>query len=324
MENKVLYWKLQNKLESPEIKPGTKEYDIYRNHYKVNYESRELMNEVQTIMHHRMNGFKSPLFSQIYSLTIAYVHENQIRVKYITGEEKDLLQTFLNIVKSEHFKEYKIACFEAEVLLPYLGIRLDRNGNKQTLPQDLQYKNMRPWNLTGISVRDYYQGAGVYKPTLKELAYIFNLESNFVDPADEFTLYQADKIKELKESAIDEVFTLVNVHRLIVGEDVVEDLTVVEEKVENVQEEVPSNPIIALYETKQLSGKVKDELIKVLSKKKPTKADRKHMEDILFAHYKEKLDVMDFADVKKEKEDKNEKRKQEIVEFLEEVWPQQK
>lgn len=316
MENKVLYWKLQNKLESPEIKPGTKEYDIYRSHYKVNYESRELMNEVQTIMHHRMNGFKSPLFSQIYSLTIAYVHENQIRVKYITGEEKDLLQTFLNIVKSEHFKEYKIACFEAEVLLPYLGIRLDRNGNKQTLPQDLQYKNMRPWNLTGISVRDYYQGAGVYKPTLKELAYIFNLESNFVDPADEFTLYQADKIKELKESAIDEVFTLVNVHRLIVGEDVVEDLTVVEEKVEDVKEEVEISPLEELYNSKELTSILKKKFTTLFNKKKPTKKDKENLYTILRGAWLH----CDFVNQDQDSKSEVERKEKEIKAFITELY----
>lgn len=316
MENKVLYWKLQNRLESPEIKPGTKEYEIYRDHYKVNYESRELMNEVQTIMHHRINGWKHPLFSQIHSLTIAYVHDNTVRVKYITGQEKDLLQTFLNTVKSEHFKEYKIAHFEADVLLPYLGIRLDKNKNKQTLPQDLQYKNTRPWNLTGISIRDFYQGAGVYKPTLKELAYIFDVETDFVDPADEFTLLQAGKTEELKQSAVDEIFALVNVHRLMLGEDVIEDLKIAEERVENVQEVVEIHPLEELCNSKEFTPAIKKRLESLMKRKKPTKKDKEQVFEIMRGVWVQN----DFVNGRQDSKAEVERKEKEIKEFITQLY----
>ena len=320
MEN-FLYWKLQTKLASPELVPNSKEYNLYREHYKANYETRELMNEAQTLMHQRFNGWKHPVFSAIHSLTIAFVNEGVVRIKYITGEEKDLLQTFVNLLKSDHFKEYRLATFDAEVLLPYLAIRFDKNAMPQPNVKDLTFRGLKPWNLTTFDIRTYYQGAGVYKLNLKEIAYVFNQECDFIEPADEFTYYQAGRLDEIKSSAVEEIFTMVNVHRRMMGEDALKDLKIAEERVEEVAEILPSNPLEQLFETKQFSGKLKEEITKMLTQKKPTKSDRTNIPKILYAHYKEKIDVMDYAKVKKQKEETNKKREEEINEFLKEIWP---
>jgi hypothetical protein len=40
----------------------------------------------------------------------------------------------------------------------------------------------------------------------------------FIEPL-EFSFYQAGKLTELRESAVDEIFTLANVHHLMMGEE---------------------------------------------------------------------------------------------------------
>lgn len=158
MSNKALYWKLQSINNTDMIEVGSDEFNIYREKFKKNFETRELMSEEETLIHYTYNAWRNPLFSKIYSLTLAFVDGETLRVKYLTGSEKDLLQTFLNEVKGEYFKEFQLVHSDAEYMLPYLGTRLDIHGFRTSLPKDLQYKGLRPWNLSGCSVRDYYQG----------------------------------------------------------------------------------------------------------------------------------------------------------------------
>lgn len=313
---KNIYWKLQSVNASETLEVGSKEFEIYREHYKKDYTTRELMSEQETIESYEKQAWKNPLFSRIFSLTLAFVEDNTVRVKYFTGTEKDLIQTFLNTLKSDYFKDYKITHFGAEYILPYLGTRIDMNSIKTTIPSGLTYRGIRMWNLTGLCVKDYYSGAGNYKNSLKELAWVYGIQTDFIEPADEFTYYKSGKLKELKESAVSEIFTLVNVHRAMFGEDLIPDLIWVEQHVENVQEEKPTDVLVLLFETKKFSGAVKEELLKKFAKKKPTKKDKENLKKIIIAHYLEIVDVMDFDKVKKEKEAINEERTKEVNEFI--------
>jgi len=295
-----LYWKLQSINQSSELEIGSKEFNLYRDKYKKDFDSKELMSEQETVEHYKLNAYKSPIFSKIYSLTLAFVENDNVRVKYIRGEEKDLITTFLNTIKNDHFKDFKLVHLDAEHMLPYLGIRMDRSSIKTSIP-DLSYKNLRPWNLTGVCLRSYYQGAGSYRPNLKEMAYIFNIDTNFIDFADEFDYFRANRLEELKGSAIVELFTTVNVHRLIMGENLIEDLTVSEEYVEKVEEVKPIDWLKELYAANAMTAEIREGLKNQIfgKNKKPTKKDLENIKKIVLSHYQTKKDKV--AE-KKEKE----------------------
>jgi len=310
-----IFWKLQSSNQSEELEVGSKEYNIYREHFKKDYETRELMTEQETVEHYKLNAWKSPMFSKIISLTLAYVETDVVRIIYYTGSEKDLIQTFLNTVKDSYFKEYSITHFGAEVLLPYLGIRVDKNKIKTSIPNDLKYKNLKPWNLTGTCVRNFYQGAGVYKPTLKELAYLFDLECSFIEPVDEVTYFQSGQLGKLRESAVDEIFTLVNVYRSIMGEGPCKDLNFKELLVEEVAEVKPSNFLALLWESQVMSPEVRSGLEKHLKKKKLTKRDREIVREIILGVYIQN----DFINGAQDSKTTVEKKTKEVDNFLETI-----
>lgn len=280
-----IYWKLQSVNQSEELEIDSLEYNLYRKHYKKDYMTRELMTMQETISHYRVNAFKNPLFSRIFSLTIAIVEDNTVKIIYYTGAEKDLIQTFLNTLKKDRFKDYTITHFGAETILPYLGTRMDKSGIKTSIPVGLQYKNMKSWNLLGLCVRQYYSGAGVYKNTLEEIASIYGLSCNFIEPIDEFTYYTSGRLDELKASAIDEIFTLVNVHRLMIGENSIEEIICSELFVESVEEVKPVNFLSLLYESQAMTLEVRTGLEKQLKKKKLTKRDREIVREIILGVY---------------------------------------
>lgn len=280
-----LYWKLQSVNNTELLEVGSEEFNIYREKFKKNFETRELMSEEETLIHYTYNSWRNPLFSKIYSLTLAFVDKEEIRVKYITGNEKDLLQTFLNSLKSEYFKDYQLVHSDAEYMLPYLGTRLDIHGFRTSLHKDLQYKGLRPWNLSGLSVRDFYQGAGVYKHSLKEIAWVYGLKTNYIEPVEEFDFFRKKDFDALRDSAINEITTLVNVHRLMVGENSVEAVSWSEEKVEAVVEVKPLNFLVLLWESQAMTLEVRAGLEKQLKKKKLTKRDREIVREIILGVY---------------------------------------
>lgn len=310
--SKHLYWKLQSINNTAMIEVGSDEFNIYREKFKKNFETRELMSEEETLIHYNYNAYKNPLFSKIYSLTLAFVDGETLRVKYLTGSEKDLLQTFLNEVKGEYFKEFQLTHADAEYILPYLGTRLDIHGFRTSLHKDLIYKGLRPWNLSGCSVRDYYQGAGAYKHSLKEIAWVYGLETNYIELADEFNFYKKGNFDALKDSAINEIQTLANVHRLMMGENAVSELSVVEQRVEAVEEVKPTNFLALLYESQAMTLEVRAGLEKQLKKKKLTKRDREIVRDIILGVYISS----DFINGQQDSKATIEKKTKEVDEFL--------
>lgn len=310
--SKFLYWKLQSINNTDMIEVGSDEFNIYREKFKKNFETRELMSEEETLIHYNYNAYKNPLFSKIYSLTLAFVDGETLRVKYLTGEERDLLQTFLNEVKGEYFKDFQLVHSDAEYMLPYLGTRLDIHGFRTSLPKDLQYKGLRSWNLTGCSVRDYYQGAGAYKHSLKEIAWVYGLKTNYIELSDEFNFYRKGNFDALKDSAIDEISTLVNIHRIMFGENPVNEISVAEQKVEKVEEVKSQNFLELLYETQTMSLEIRNGLEKQLKKKKLTKRDREVVREIILGVYLQN----DFINNNQDSKAVIEKKTKEVDEFL--------
>lgn len=307
-----LYWKLQSINNTDMIEVGSDEFNIYREKFKKNFETRELMSEEETLIHYNYNAYKNPLFSKIYSLTVAFVDKGILRVKYITGEEKDLLQTFLNELKSDFFKEFQLVHSDAEYMLPYLGTRLDIHGFRTSIPKDLIFKGLKSWNLTGFSVRDHYQGAGAYKHSLKEIAWVYGLKTNYIELADEFNHYRKGGFDILKDSAVDEIKTVANIHRILIGEEIVEEVSVVEQKVESVEEVKPTNFLALLYESQAMTLEVRAGLEKQLKKKKLTKRDREIVREVILGVYLQN----DFINNNQDSKATIEKKTKEVDEFL--------
>lgn len=314
---KVLYWKIQVTNQTPELEVGSLEMKIYKAHYLKDYTTGESMTDAEAQEHYKINAWKNPLFSKMHSLTLAFVDKDKIRVNHFTGSEADLLKQFINTAKSPYFNDFKMACFDAEYLLPYLGIRMDKNNIREILPADMVYRNLRPWNLTGTCIRSYYQGAGAYKPTLTELAYIYNLENNIDLRRDEVTLYLNGDVEALQNNAIEEIRLLINIHRKMNHKNPIEDFEVKHDHVENITVEEPKTLLHELYETKNFDSNFQERLKAHLKKRKMLKKEKPVVEKLICASYFEKIDVTDFK--KKDKEEINEARRKEVQTFMEQL-----
>ena len=280
---KQIFWKIQTIPQTEELEINSKEFNLYKEKYR---EHNKLETDEEVLNDYYKSGSKNPLWGKIYSLSVGFVDEatNVARIKVFKGEEKDIIQNFLNTC-NEHFKASKIIGYNLSFLLPFLRSRMLKNGLKiQGLHSGLIDLNCKPWTLQGICLQDGFKGIGWWSNSLEELAYLLNLETNFIDGKDVYLNFLAGKHKELDESIIDETFTLINCHKIINGEEPCTELNSTVVILEDVKE-VELTLLQKLYNNNQITLDIKNEVEKLVKSKKPTKKEKEHLFTILRGVY---------------------------------------
>ena len=305
---KQLFWKVQTTPQTKNLEIGSKEFNLYKEKYK---EHNNLQTDEDVLIDYYDNASKNPLWGKIHSLSLGFVDEatNVARIKVFKGEEKDIIQNFLNTC-NEHFKASKIVGYNLSFLLPFLRSRMLKNNIKlQGIHEGLVDLNRKPWTLQGMCLQDGFKGIGYYNNSLEELAFLLGLETNFIDGKDVYANFLAGKEDELDKSIIDETFTLINCYKIINGEDTCTDLNSTVVQLSEIKEiEVPI--LAKLFNTKQFNQEIKD----YLKGLKIAKKDKQTVEKLVLAHYLEIIDVM--AQNKKELKEINEHRTEEVKSFF--------
>lgn len=281
-QTKYLYWAFQS---SQSLNPTEKEKKSFQRKYKKDFEQRELYEGEELDDKMRLNGWRNPMYSEITSIILGFEYQGTLRVKYITGSEKDLLQNFVNLVKKE-FQDYILVHFDAEIVVPYLGVRLNTNGFINAPHPNLKYHGLKSWNQSGLDIKDYYKGFGKYSFSLEDIGDILNINTEGIIPyEDEFTYFNSNDFKSLNDSAVKKIEVLSQIHRKLFELPELETV-IVEEKVENVVEEKPTDWLKELH-FNGLTLDVKEGLKQQLfgGKKKPTKKDKEHLFTIIRGVY---------------------------------------
>lgn len=307
---KQIFWKIQTIPQTEELEINSKEFNLYKEKYR---EHNKLETDEEVLNDYYKSGSRNPLWGKIYSLSVGFVDEatNVARIKVFKGEEKDIIQNFLNTC-NEHFKASKIIGYNLSFLLPFLRSRMLKNGLKiQGLHSGLIDLNCKPWTLQGICLQDGFKGIGWWSNSLEELAYLLNLETNFIDGKDVYLNFLAGKHKELDESIIDETFTLINCHKIINGEEPCTELNSTVVILEDVKE-VELTLLQKLYNNNQITLDIKNEVEALVKSKKPTKKEKEHLFTILRGVYVR----CDFVNKGMDSKSTVEKKEQEIKDLL--------
>lgn len=309
--NKTLYFAFQS---APNKIPTQEELTSFQRKYKKDFKSRELYEDDELLQEFKYRSWKHPRYSKIISFIIAFENEGVMRVRYITGEEKDIIQEFYNILQKS--KDYQIVLFDAQITLPFLGIRATRNGFLSTTVEGIKYQNKRPWDLKCIDLQNYYDGAGNYKSSIKDIADDFGINcSDVIEIEDEFVYFESGQIEQLKKSAIQKVEILAEVWRRLNNLEKLETL-LVEDRVENVTEEKPTDYITELYHCSTMTQDIKEGLKQqIKSKKRITKRDKECLYEILRGVYVK----TDFINGQQDNKDTIKRKEEEINMLLDEI-----
>jgi hypothetical protein len=272
--------------------------ELYFKKYK---DSNKLEDLKQAEVDFYKNAGKNPLFSKIHSLTIGYVVQGQIRITVLRGEEKDILNEFINTCKLPFFESHQICAWNFSFILPFLRIRSAKNKIKANLHKDAEDIGKKAWTITGLDLFDHWKGLGWFSSSLEEVAELtFSLETKFIDGEDVYSNFKAGKLVELDQSSIDEVFTLINVHNGIKKEDFISEFTATVNTLEVPVQEVELTLLQKLNSNKNIYASELAEIKTILNKPKLAKKDK----EICFELIKASLSDIDkdFGKVKNQTE----------------------
>jgi len=275
-KTKYLYFSFQS---GQNFEPNSNELASFQRKYKKDFKTRELYEGEELSYEYRIRGWKHPRYSHIISMILAFEVEDKLRIKYITGKEIDILMEFNNILRKS--QDYEIVSFDNQIILPFLGIRMARNAMFNANHIGIRYKNCRPWDVKAIDFQQYYDGAGNYKSSLKDIAEDLGLGfDDIVEIEDEFTFYNVGDLETLKKSAIQKVEVISKAHRLLLDLPKLETV-LIEERVEAVVEEKPKNILLELYNDNSISKESAEVIKEKIGKKKLTKKDKENLFTIL-------------------------------------------
>ena len=287
-----LYFKLTT-IPQTENAQG-KELELYFNKYQ---ESNKLEDLNQASEDYYKNSGKNPLFGKIYSLTIGYLNGNEARVTVLKGDEKNIIQEFINLCNNDHFKNHRVTGWNFSFLLPFLRVRAKKNKIHQKLHKDCEDLGKKVWTISGLDLFDMWKGLGFFQSSLEEVAELtFEIQTNFVDGKDVYNYYKNGKFEELDNSSVDEIMALINVHKGINGEDFITEKAITISVLEDVK--IVKQPLLErMFATKKIE---KEEILKLLKNKKPNKKER----EIIFDLVKASLSEIDanFGKIVNEKE----------------------
>lgn len=278
MEN--LYFKLTTVPQTEDV--AGKELDLY---FKKYQESNKLEDLNQAKEDYYLNSSKNPLFGKIYSLTVGYLNGNEARISILKGDEKNIIQEFINLCNNEHFAKHQVAGWNFSFLLPFLRIRAKKNRIHQKLHKDCEDLAKKAWTITGLDLFDVWKGLGWFQSSLEEVAELtFDLGTNFVDGKDVYRLFKEQKFEDLDNSSADEITALINVHKGIKGEEFITEKSISIKVLEDVKE-VEQPLLQKLYNNNQITLDIKKEVEALVKSKKPTKKEKEHLFTILRGVY---------------------------------------
>lgn len=309
--NKFLYWAIQS---SQLTNPTEKELELFQTKYKEDYEQDIVYQGEELLEKFRLNSWRNPLWSPITSIILAYENGEEMRVKYITGEERDLLQTFCNLLRNS-FQDYTLVNFDSEILLPFLGARLHKNDFLSSPHQNLKYQgNIRSWNFSGVDLKAHYKGGGKYSFSLKEIAYLLNIDSEgIINYRDEFSYFESGNLEALKLSAIKQVEVISEIWRKLNNLPKLQTV-LVEEAVKAVEEETPKDWLKELYFKNEMTSDIKEGLKQqIFGGKKVNKKEKEHLFTIIRGVYVR----TDFENKDQDSKAVINKKEKEIKELLE-------
>lgn len=252
-------------------------------------------------------------FSKICAASLVFLHNNKLFCREFYGEdEKEILENLsvtLNNIANKG-SQYRLVGHAAKYFdYPFLAKRY--LINQLEIPTLLDVTDLKPWEQKNLCTNELWKlggtGAG---SSLQALCNVLSIPISKVDlVGDEVgKAYYNGEIERVGRYCSYDAIATFNVIRrfkqqpIFLFEDV--EYLVLKEKEEK-------KPIIqTLYDNKDISGKDKEELKKILSKKKKTKKEKETLQNMLVA-----LVTKSDFDNKDSKEEIQRKQK-EIEEFL--------
>lgn len=265
---------------------GSKDFDENHKHYDIwawkqrDRDTNELPPSEEIISEYYNKAALNAEWNKIVVISLGYVKDGKIRLKSLVGEEKDILEQFVGIVKSQNriLCGYNIIGFD----LPTIRKRFMANGLEGYLNgrQGNDSGDVKPWTLAEVilDLMNEWKGTGYYNASLEELCMLYGIDSKTEIHGNEVSkVFYEGNIGKLARYCEEDVASCINLFMGLTGREFLE---VEQPKEEPFSEKM--SPLEKIFNLKELSPEIKKELIELIGKKKVLKKDKKMISNILY------------------------------------------
>lgn len=268
---------------------GEEVFDSTHPHYSVwqwkqrNKETNEFLSDEENIKLYYDKAALFPEWGKIACISVGFIHKNEFHIKSFVGQEKEILTSFISIVKSTG---RSMVFHNAEFDVPYIRKRWFINGmsvEEYLTEQQGNDVGVKVWDLEK-SVHDsmkWWKGSTFANTSLDELAMCFHIPSSktIMHGNETSNYFYLGKLKALQQYCEADVAVLGNLIRVWKGDSILEPIL-------RQDVEVGELPLLQkIYKATSIDSKTKKDLQKKLTKNKLIKKDKEVIEDILVSLY---------------------------------------
>lgn len=227
-------------------------------------------------------------FSQVCAVSIAFMHNNKLYCKEFYGDNEHALLESLHTTLENIYtrdKSYRLVGHASKYFdYPFLCKRFVING--LDIPNILDTSALKPWDQTNLCTLELWKMGGTgASSSLQALCNALQIPVSKVDlVGDEVgkAYYNGEFERIGRYCSYDTVATYNLIARF--KKDKVFDFDevnyVVSYPSDVIEQKVEVNPLQRLYDTDYLSDSIKEDIVKKIGKKKPTKKDKEFLQDL--------------------------------------------
>lgn len=180
MRYEKIYLKITTIPNQLEVDIDSTEIAIFRNKYESH---KSFLKDSDVELAYLNESAVNGSFARIYSITLGFVHEGTPIVKTMYGDEVDLLDKLLSILRKEEFLDTTVIMYNRVFILSFLSKRLRKHNYKiSMLPISLQSFDKKAWTIKGSKcIQDYVKGISYQTENFSETCFIHGVEADIIE-----------------------------------------------------------------------------------------------------------------------------------------------
>lgn len=236
MRYKKIYLKITTVPNQLEVDIDSKEIEIFRNKYESH---KSFIKDSDVELAYLNESAVNGSFARIYSITLGFMYEGNPVVKTMYGEENDLLDKLLSVLRHEDFADATVVMYNRSFILSFISKRLRKyNYPISLLPVSLQSFDKKTWTISGSKcIQEYVKGISYQTENFSETCFIHGLDPNIIEGSDVARYIKKEQLDIVHQSDLSYVFALMQIDRQLSEKDALKEFNGIVEKVGEVVKE---------------------------------------------------------------------------------------
>lgn len=265
---KILFFDAETIRRNKSINIDSKEFELYAWSLR-DRTTGFIPPSIEVSKHYEKNGALKPEFNKIVCVSVGYIKDSILYYKSIVGTQKEIVETFYNIVNSTGFKVcgHNIIKFDG----PVLRIKAFEEGiDLDIIPDSMMDSGKRPWNMDNmIDTMELITGTYYTNISLDSACMLKGIKSSKDDISGAYVsqVYYEEGVERIAKYCNKDVIATAELFCSLVGKSGI-ITEYVDKGEEELKEKEPINVFSHILSSGQLNKTIIDTIVKKVEEDK--------------------------------------------------------